>query len=324
MEFLEKLTQTYSPSGDEALVRDVIANEVKPYADHIETDNMGNLIVRKKGTGKKLLLAAHMDEIGLMVNYIEENGFLRFASVGYIKPYCALYQRVVFKNGVTGIVAYEEKEDLKKDFDISKMYIDIGASDAKEAMEKVSLGDCAVFEGPLKTCGNLVTAKALDNRIGVYVLVSVLKKLKDHTDDIYFVFSSQEELGLRGAKAAANSIAPHVSLCVDVTATGDTPNCNRMSVKVGEGPCIKFMDNTIITHSDVNQALKDAASEKGIAVQYEVLTGGGTDAGAIHTSGAGVKTGAVSIPCRYIHTPSETVSLKDVEGATELVLGFIE
>lgn len=323
MELLKKLTGTYSPSGNEGLIREVITEEIREYADEITTDNMGNLIVRKKGNGKKILLAAHMDEIGLLVNFIDEKGFLRFAPVGGVMPYCALYQTVVFENGVEGTVAYEEKEDLKKDFSINKMYIDIGASSDREAMERVSIGDSAVFKGDLRITGDMVTSKALDNRIGVYILIEVLKKIKSPENDLYFVFTTQEELGLRGARAAANAICPDVGLAVDVTDTGDTPNCNPMAVKLGDGPCIKFMDNSIITHKEVNDALKASAQNTQTPVQYEVLKFGGTDAGAIHTSGIGVKTGAVSVPTRYIHTPRETVNMTDVEGAINIISDFV-
>ena len=203
------------------------------------------------------------------------------------------------------------------------MYIDIGASSDREAMERVSIGDSAVFKGDLRITGDMVTSKALDNRIGVYILIEVLKKIKSPENDLYFVFTTQEELGLRGARAAANAICPDVGLAVDVTDTGDTPNCNPMAVKLGDGPCIKFMDNSIITHKEVNDALKASAENTQTPVQYEVLKFGGTDAGAIHTSGIGVKTGAVSVPTRYIHTPRETVNMKDVEGAINIISDFV-
>ncbi len=323
MELLKRLTQTYSPSGNEAQIRRLIEDEVRPYADEINTDNMGNLIVRKKGNGKKIMLASHMDEIGVLVNYIEENGFLRFVPVGYVNPHSALYKRVVFENGVKGVVAYEDKADLKKGFDISKLYIDIGAQNAEEAQNMISIGDSAVFEGSFFAHGDLAVSKAMDNRIGVYILICVIKNLKDTANDLYFVFTTQEELGLRGAKAAANSINPDIGLAVDVTATGDTPEGRRMAVKLGDGPCIKFMDNSVITHKDVNDALKQSAKRTSTHVQYEVLTGGGTDAGAIHTSGIGVKTGALSVPARYIHSISETVNMQDVQGCIRIIGDFV-
>ena len=324
MELLEQLTQMYSPSGNEKQICKFISDVVSPYADEIYKDNMGNLVVRKKGNGKKILLAAHMDEIGVLVNYIDKSGFLRFSPLGGVMPHCALYQTVIFENGTKGVVAREENKDIKKELDFSSMYIDIGAKSEEEAQNLVSIGDSAVFVNAFFSIGDIAVSKAMDNRAGVYVLINVLKKLKNTPNDIYFVFTVQEELGLRGARACANAIEPDIALAVDVTDTGDTPECNRMAVKLGAGACIKLMDNSIITHKYVNDALKSVASEKGIDVQYEVLTLGGTDAGAIHTSGTGVVTGAVSIPTRYIHTPGECVSMHDINCAIELICGFLE
>ena len=175
----------------------------------------------------------------------------------------------------------------------------------------------------MRICGDIVTSKAMDNRIGVYILISVLKQIKEIPNDLYFVFTSQEEIGLRGARAAANAICPDIGLSVDVTDTGDTPNCNTMAVKLGEGPCIKLMDKSIITHKEVNDALRKSAVATSTKVQYEVLSFGGTDAGAIHTSGIGVRTGAVSVPTRYIHTPCETVNMNDVSGAIDMLVDFV-
>lgn len=324
MELLKELTQIFSPSGSEEAVCEFIKKEISAYGDEVYVDSLGSLIVHKKGNGKKIMLSAHMDEIGLLVNYIEDEGYLRFSPVGGVMPYCALYQSVEFANGTKGVVAYEEKIDLKKDFDINKMYIDIGASNAEEAQKYVSLGDCAAFCGNFAICNDNVMSKALDNRAGVYVLMQVLKSMNETKNDVYFVFSSQEEVGCRGAKAAANEIRPDIALAIDVTDTGDTPNCNRMAVKLGKGPCIKYMDNSIITHKFVNDALKTAAKKADVSVQSEVLSFGGTDAGAIHVSGSGVKTGAVSIPVRYIHTPHEMASMNDISGAVKLVAEFIK
>ncbi len=324
MELLKTLTQTYSPSGDEEVIREFIKQTLTSCADEIFSDNLGNLVVHKKGSGKKILLAAHMDEIGLLVNYIDENGFLRFSPLGGISPHCALYQRVTFKNGTKGVVAYEEKTDVKKDLDPTKMYIDIGCTSSDEAQERVSIGDSAVFDGEFSANGEFVFSKAMDNRVGVYVLMKVAMELGSPSNDIYFVFTTQEELGCRGAKAVSNLIEPDIALAIDVTDTGDTPGCKRMAVKLGKGPCIKYMDKSIITHKKVNDALKNCAEQEGIDVQHEVLSFGGTDAGAIHTSGTGVMTGAVSIPTRYIHTPGECVHWSDVENSVKLVSKFIQ
>ena len=324
MELLKKLTQTYSPSGNEERIRKIIESEAKPYAEDISTDALGNMIVHKKGDGAKMMLCAHMDEIGVLVTYIEDSGFLRFAPVGGVPTYCSLFQTVEFENGVRGVIGYEEKINITTELNLGKMYIDIGATSADEARKMVEIGDSAVFCGDFFTNGDNAVSKAMDNRAGVYVLLNVLKNMKKSENDLYFVFSTQEELGLRGARAAANAILPDVALAVDVTDTGDTPNCNQMAVKLGGGPCIKFMDNSIITHKRVNDALKNSAKRTDMPYQCEVLILGGTDAGAIHTAGSGAMTGAVSIPTRYIHTPHECVNINDVKAAITLICDFAE
>ncbi len=324
MEVLRKLTGTWSPSGNEEPAAKLIKEQIAGYVDEITTDALGNLIAHKKGVGKKIMLSAHMDEIGLIVVDIDDNGFLRFAAVGGVDVFPSLYQRVRFANGTAGVVAYEESLDEMKDLKFDKMYIDIGAVSKEEAMEKVSIGDIAVFEGGLERLGGAIMSKALDNRIGVYVLIDVIKQVTASPYDLYFVFSSQEEVGLRGAKAAAFAIEPDVGIAIDVTDTGDTPNCKKMAVKLGGGPAIKVKDSSVICHPKVRTALEAAAKADGVAYQHEIMTDGGTDAGAIHTSRGGVMTGAVSIPARYIHTPSELVRVDDVNGTIRLLAAFLK
>lgn len=324
MEVLRKLTGTWSPSGNEESTVKLIKEQITSCVDEIATDALGNLIAHKKGAGKRLMLSAHMDEIGLMVISVDDHGFLRFAAVGGVDAFPSLYQRVRFANGTVGVVAYEEALEEMKDLKLDKMYIDIGAISKEEAMEKVSIGDIAVFEGGLERLGSAVVSKALDNRIGVYVLIDVIKQVKTSPYDLYFVFSSQEEVGLRGARATAFAIEPDVGIAIDVTDTGDTPNCKKMAVKLGGGPAIKVKDSSIICHPKVRAALEAAAKADGVAYQHEIMTAGGTDAGAIHTSRGGVITGAVSIPARYIHTPAEMVRVEDVNGAIKLLVSFLK
>lgn len=317
---LKQLTQCFGPSGREEKISDLIANEAKAFADEIYTDALGNLIVHKKGDGKKLMLAAHMDEIGVAATFIDEKGFIRFSSIGGVYVKRLLNRRVVFENGTVGVI---DTEDGNKDLRISKMYIDIGAKDKQSAEKLVSVGDMAVFDGGLVMSGDTVISKALDNRIGCYVLLEVLKAYKG-TNDLYLCFTAQEEVGLRGAKAAGYSVFPDYALAVDVTDTGDTPNCPKMAVELGKGACVKVMDRSIICHSEIRSLLIELAKDKGIPYQLEVMTDGGTDAGAIHTSRSGVKTGGVSIPTRYIHSPSEMVSMEDVNAAIKLIKEFCE
>ncbi len=324
MELLKRLTQASSPSGNEEAIRDIIKSEVEKHADEIYEDALGSLTVHIKGSGKRVMVCAHADEIGVMVTYIDDKGFLCFAPVGGLDKYCCLYQRVRFANGATGVVGYEEALEEMKDLKLSNMYIDIGAENREAAERIVSIGDMAVFEGGLETAGDHIISKALDNRIGVYILIDVIKHIKNSPYDLYFVFSSQEEVGLRGAKGAGFDVAPHIALAVDVTDTGDTPNCRRMAVKMGDGACIKVMDRSVICSKSVRDSLTQIAEEKDIKVQYEVLDCGGTDAGAMQLTKGGVLTGAVSVPTRYVHTPSEMVNINDVNECIRLITAFLE
>lgn len=318
-DLVKKLTGIFGVSGNEEEIREVIKSEITGYVDDIYVDPIGNLIAVKKGTGKKIMLAAHMDEIGIMATFIDDDGFIRFSNVGWVSQYYALGQRVKFKNGAVGAVFYEEKLDEMKNLKLSKMYIDIGAKNREDAEKKVRIGDTACFVGDTVQEGDMIISKALDDRSGCAVLIKVLKEMPETENELYFVFTVQEELGLRGAKTSAYGIMPDMAIAVDVTDTGDTPECGLMEVKCGGGPAIKIKDKSIMAHPDVKRLLEDSARELGIPYQYEVLEKGGSDPGAIHLTGGGVPSGAISIPCRYIHSPVETVNINDLENAVKLL-----
>lgn len=322
MELLKNLIDISAVSGSEDNIFSIIKSELELYADEIYIDALKNIIVHKKGNGKKMMFSAHTDEIGLMANYIDDNGFVRFALVGGVDVYTSLYQRVVFQNGTVGTVCFENKTDIKKDLKPQNMYIDIGASSKEEAMSKVLPGDTASFTGDFIDRGETVVSKALDNRTGVYILIEALKEINESPFDLYFVFSSQEEIGLRGARAAAYEIEPDVAIAVDVTDTGDTPGCETLDVKLGGGAAIKIMDKSVITDRALRDALTRCAEENDIAHQYEILTFGGTDAGAMQTVKSGTVTGAISLPIRYVHTPCETANKSDIEACISLVTNF--
>ncbi|MEE0944516.1 MAG: M42 family metallopeptidase [Clostridia bacterium] len=317
---LEKLTQSFGPSGRESDITQVIYDAVNGLADEVYTDALGNLIAHKKGDGKKIMLAAHMDEIGVAVTFIDEKGFLRFSNIGGVYVKRLLNRRVRFQNGTIGVIDTEEDN---KELKMSKMYIDIGAESKEEAEKYVNVGDMAVFEGEYKETNSVVISKALDNRAGCYSLIKVLESVKSD-NDLYFCFTAQEEVGLRGARAAAFSVNPDYALAVDVTDTGDTPNCSKMAVELGKGAAVKVMDRSIICNSEVRSTLIELAKKNKIPYQLEVMTDGGTDAGAIHTSRDGVKAGGVSIPTRYIHSPSEMINRKDLDASIQLIKGFCE
>ena len=320
MEMLKRLTGCFGPSGSEEEIRETIKELIKDYADEVSEDVMGNLIARKKGTGKKIMLASHMDEIGVIITYIDDNGFLRFSPVGGLNTKDILYNKVKFKNGTVGVIGTEKEN---KDKLIPKMYIDIGAKNKEEAEKQVSVGDMAVFSGEFHKMGDAVISKALDNRAGCYVLIKTFEKAESR-NDLYFVFTTQEEVGLRGAKTSAFKIDPDYAVAVDVTDTGDTPNCEEMAVAMGGGAAVKIMDRSVLCDSDIRTNLIESAKKAGVSYQLEVMTDGGTDAGAISGTRAGVKTGGLSIPTRYVHSPSEMASVKDIEGAVKILLEFIK
>lgn len=323
---IKALTETYGPSGREGTIRDVIQEKVKKYADAMKVDYLGNLIVEKRGTGqgKKIMLAAHMDEIALMVTHIDEKGFLRFTNVGGHSPHVLTGIRVQFSQGHKGVVFHEPLKS-KKDMSLETMYIDIGASSKEEAEAMVELGDMAAFCEPMDMLGEKrVVAKSLDDRIGCVILAEALKELDQTPHDLYFVFTTQEEVGLRGARTSAYGIDPDFALAVDVTMVGDTPEAKKMAVSLGQGTAIKIRDSSMLTPPRVKDFLIERAKENNISYQLEVLERGGTDAGAIHLAREGVPSGCLSIPCRYIHSPSEVVDLHDVQATVDLLLAVLK
>ncbi|WP_129600206.1 M42 family metallopeptidase [Anaerophilus nitritogenes] len=320
---LKKLTQAYGPSGNEEQIRTIIKEEIKDYVDEIKADTMGNLIAIKHGTGKKIMIASHMDEIGVIITGIDDNGFLRFANMGGVSSFTSLYQRVQFANGVVGIIGMEHIEDMKN-LKLEKMYIDIGATTKEDAQKKVSLGDVGSFLGDYHDLGDFITSKALDDRIGCFIAIEAIKKIKQTPHELYFVFTVQEELGLRGSKTAAFGIDPNLGISLDVTSTGDTPKAKHMAIKLGEGPAIKIKDNSLLVHPTVKNLMIHTAKENNIPYQLEILEFGGTDSGAIHLTKSGVPSGVISIPCRYVHSPSETIHKKDIENAISLLSKILQ
>jgi len=317
-DLLKKVTQAFGVSGNEEEIRDVITSEIKKYVDEIKVDAMGNLIAIKKGKKKKIMFASHMDEIGVIATFIDEKGFIRFSNVGGVSPFNALAQRVKFKNGTIGCINVEEKLEDYKGLKLGKMYIDIGCKNREEAEKLVKIGDTANFVGEFFVQGDCAISKAMDNRSGCAVLIELIKSLPKTDNEIYFVFTTQEEVGLRGAKTAAFGIMPDCAVAIDVTLSGDTPQCNNREVKLGFGPAIKVKDSAYIAHPQIRRELEDLASSNGIPYTLELLDRGGSDPGAIQTTGIGVPCGGISIPCRYVHTPSEMISLEDVKNCVKL------
>lgn len=321
---LQTLNACHGPAGDEAQITAAIIHLAQPFADDIRTDTMGNLIVHKKGSGPKIMFAAHMDSIGFIITHIDEKGFLRFGKIGGLHAFDVLSASVHFKNGVRGVVCLDNKVEPKS-MTLEDLYIDIGAKDEAEAKIMVRVGDTAVYDARSFAAGDRIVSPYMDNRISCVVLLAALERLTQCQNDLYFVFTVQEELGLRGAKTAAFGVDPDYGIAVDVTLSDDELNAKHSGSSIaGGGAAIKVMDGSVICHPEMVKHLVALAEEKGIAYQRDVIRSGGTDAGAIHTNGAGVCTGGISIPCRYIHSPVEMVDRRDVEACTALVAAFAE
>jgi len=324
-DLIRKFVEAYGPSGYEDKTRAVIQDEVEKYASGISVDVLGNLIALKKGdgTGKKIMIAGHMDEIGVIVLSIDDNGFLRFSNVGGLNPAVVLGQRVVFENGTTGVIGSERVDDLK-DLKLEKLFIDIGAKNRQEAEAKVSVGDMAGFHLPMVDLGTRLVSKGMDDRIGCAVMALAMQRMGRTPNDCYFVFTVQEEVGLRGARTSAFAVSPDLGIALDVTRTGDTPKSITMAVGLGKGAAIKVKDASIVVHPKVKNLMTETAKKHGIPYQFEVLEAGGTDSGAIHMTKEGVPSGVISIPTRYIHSQCEMVDLRDVEACVNLLVKILE
>ena len=322
-ELLKNLCALYGPTGAEGGVAAFISDNIKEFADGIETDALGNLIVRKRGPGKKMMLAGHMDQLGLLVTEISKEGFIGFTPLGGNPPGNLLTQRFVFKNGTVGVVNCERLED-KKEMTLDKLYIDIGAKDRDDAARRVSAGDVCVFRADPYSDGDVIVAPALDDRVGCFIMMEALKRIKNPAFDLYFVFTVQEEVGLRGAKTSAYSVDPDYGVAFDVTIAYDTPKARKLPQKLRGGAAIKIKDSSVLCHPAVYRHMESCAKANGIKYQFEILESGGTDSGAIHLSRGGVPSGVISVPTRNLHSASEMCALSDVEDCVELAVKVME
>ncbi len=325
IETIRNLVQAYGPSGYEDEIRALIRAEVADLADEIHVDPLGNLIVRKgkASDGLTIMLSAHMDEIGVMVAYIDEKGFARFTPIGGVSPNTLIGGRVRFANGTVGVIHIEEGLGgwRNKPLDISKMYIDVGATGRDQA--PIQVGDAAGFTRPLDRNGDRLIAKSMDDRIGCAVLIETLRQLDTTPHTVYFVFSVQEEVGLVGARTSSYGIAPDLGIAVDVTGTGDTPEATPVAIALGKGPAIKVKDGGMLAHPAVKDLMVRRAEAAQLPYQLEILCGGTTDAMAIQLAREGVPAGCLSIPTRHVHSPSEMVDLNDVQNAVKLLVEIL-
>ncbi|MFN2304766.1 MAG: M42 family metallopeptidase [Anaerolineales bacterium] len=321
---IKKLVETPGPSGFEYTIRDVIRAEIGEAADDIRVDAMGSLIA-KKGTksdnGMRVMISAHIDEIGLMVTHVDDQGFVRFTNIGGVNPLTCYGGRVTFMNGTRGVIGMDGLERGKAP-KLSDLFIDVGATNIENCPVKV--GDVCGFERPFLDLGQRMVAKSMDDRIAAAIAIEVIKQLEETPHEVHFVFSTQEEVGLRGATTAAYGVDPDVGFAVDVTLSGDTPRrSTKMATALGSGPAIKVRDSSFIADPRLVDWMVKSAEAGGIPYQMEVLEAGGTDGRAIQLTRGGVPAGCVSIACRYIHSPSEMVDTSDVENAVKLLVKIL-
>jgi putative aminopeptidase FrvX len=335
---LRDLSCAFGPSGNEEQVREILRKELEPLADEVKVDKLGNILFYHRGNGSfpRIMLSAHMDEVGVLVTFIEDEGFLRFQTVGSIPGNTLPGQRILFQadgREIRGIVGTKPPhimtaEEQSKVIPVEDLFIDVGAESLVQARANgADVGVMGVFDVDFAELGEgYVRGKALDDRAGCAVLVQVFKNLKDSPYNFVAVGSVQEELGMRGAHTAAWQVDPDYGLALEGTFAADVPGTrpDRMSSKLKGGPVITIMDRTVLTDPTVLKTLINAGREKAIPFQFKKVPVGGTDAGAIHLTKAGVPSGTVAVPCRYIHGPAAVAHLDDLKNTASLVTQFIK
>lgn len=325
---LEKLCTVEGISGDEGSVREIIINEIKPFADEIKTDNLGNIIVFKKGKNRakaKLMLSAHMDEVGFMVTDITSDGYLKFDEVGGLDRRVVLGKTVtVGKNKVNGVIGVKPIHLSKSDERTAvpkygEMYIDIGATSKDDVLSVVSYGDSVNFNSIYENNGYTIKSKAIDDRFGCLALIELIESELEY--DMYFVFAVQEEVGLRGAKVAAYSVDPEFAIVVETTTAADIAGVEetRQVCNLGDGAVISIMDRRTIYDKRMSEMAFECAKETGAKAQYKRAVAGGNDSGVIHQSRGGVKTLAISLPCRYLHSSVTVANVSDCDDIIKIV-----
>ncbi len=334
MELLKRLSEAAGIPGYEARVRHIVAEGLAGYVDSMEVDALGNLIAHKPGKGPVVVVAAHMDEIGFLVKHVDEKtGFLRIEPLGGFDPVTLVAQRVIVhtENGdfigcigrkATHILSADER---KKPLEIKDLAIDLGLS-AETVRESVCIGDTVTLRQDFIEYGDVVSGKALDDRLGIYIAIEAIKRAKNPTCDIYLVATTQEEVGVRGARVAGQALNPDIGIALDLTVAADTPGVPPESqvTRLGKGVAIKIKDSASISHPGLVKAMKRLATQKGIPYQMEILPRGGTDAGALQMAHDGTAVVTLSIPGRYVHSVIETTHKVDIEATINLLTAFLE
>ena len=331
MDLLRQLIDIKSPSGNEAAIRNFLKKAIKPYVDKVHVDKYGNLIAHKKGRGPKVMLSAHMDEVGLMVKSIDHQGLIYCSEIGGLEPITLLGERVLVESKskfpVRGIITTKEisnAEEIDKTPKMEDLIVDTGMSKAELTKMGVQIGSYIYFtvNSSCLGCTDIISGKALDDRIGCYVLLEVAKRIKKAKNNIYFVFTVQEEIGLYGAKTSVYGIDPDWAIAVDVTGAADLGE-DPLNI-IGKGPCLTIKDADTITNRCINGWVKNMAKKLKVPLQLEVNEIGTTDALNISVSKGGVPTGVLGVAVRNIHTTSGIASLKDVKGVISILEGLLK
>lgn len=340
MKLLKKLCEAFGGSGYEYEIADIVEEELKPLCGSVKRDPLGNVIGVKKAKGKRagrqaIMIAAHMDEIGFLVSHIDSRGFLRLVPAGGFDPRTMVSQRVTVlgkgEKKLKGLLCVSGKpihiqtaEERKKELRVSDFYVDLGLS-GDEVKERVDVGDRVIWDRSFARIGHCVSCKALDDRVGVYVMLEALRRVEKHRHDIYAVGTVQEEVGLRGAFTSSYVIDPDIGIALDVTLAVDVPESDEANyvTRLGEGVAIKIMDSASISDTRLVREFRDLAESRGIAHQFEIMPRGGTDTGPMQRAKGGARTVGLSIPLRYVHSVNETAHAKDIEAAIELLAAYL-
>lgn len=329
---LKRLTEASGVSGNEREVRSIIIDEIKDFVDDLKVDKLGNIIVFKEGkkNSKKLMITAHMDEVGLMVTDIDDKGFIKFTTVGGIDKRILVSKPVIVgDNKIPGVIGskpihLQKKGERDKAIEIDNLYIDIGVDSKEEALKLVKIGDYVAFDSKYVEFGNnLVKAKALDNRVGCSLLIELIKEVKDKS--FYGVFTVMEEIGLRGAGPAAYAVEPDISIILEGTLCYDIPEIDSHLVPtyINNGPAISLIDRTTVFNKELREKIVEIAKLNNIPYQYRKSSMGGNDSGKIHITKEGSITATISVPCRNIHSPSSVMSKKDYENTFKLLKSIL-
>ena len=336
-QLLKKLSEAPGVSGNESRIKEIIIGEIKNFVDEIKDDSMGNLITVKKGSGKfRVMIAAHMDEIGFMVKHIEDKGFISFETIGGFDPRSLGSQRVrihSYKGDILGVIGLKPphittQEEKDKALKVDDLRIDVGLN-SREEVENLGIkpGDSITRDISFSELGreNIVSCKSFDNRAGCTVLIELIKKIKNPDYTLYGIFTTQEEVGLRGAKTAAYGIDIDFAIIIDSTTAGPIPKteADKVTISIGKGPSIDLMDRGFILSEKVKDIIVKAAQDAGIPYQTHI-SGGSTDAAAVHITKEGIPTAVISIPSKYIHSTVEIVDLNDLESTLKLAMKSIE